>query len=313
MMPHSSGTQDQDDQAARGRTSRSILPPLSRRALVRSCIACRFTQNSGLVPKKRASRNAVSAVTDRSPLTIAPMRVAGTRKAIASAFTDMPSGARNSSLSTSPGWVVTRLRVDDLDISAILRGPNETDAALRSESCTRQRLRVSRATPTPSPSPQGGGEHTEFAATALSGPRHAGRAVVEARLDCVASRRSMRDGAPVALKVLGRAPGQRLRGQGRVVGAAGAHDGGAEDAEVRHLVREAEAVDHVGLAVVAHAGAAIGMGRGAHGAGRPALHRLRARRHEPLRHLVLDEGADLPLVLLVVGGDADHLEAERIF
>ena len=170
---HSSGTRAWCHQAARGRTSRSILPPLSRRALVRSCIACRFTQNSGLVPKKRASRNAVSAVTDRSPLTIAPMRVAGTRKAIASAFTDMPSGARNSSLSTSPGWVVTRLRVDDLDISAILRGPNETDAALRSESCTRQRLRVNRATPTPSPSPQGGGEHTEFAATALSGPRHA--------------------------------------------------------------------------------------------------------------------------------------------
>src|SRR5262245_20200981 len=109
--------------AARGRTSRSIFGPLSWRALVRSCMDCKFIQNSGLVPKKRASRNAVSAVTERSPLTIAPMRVAGTRKAIASAFTDMPSGARNSSPSASPGCVVTRLGVatplvvvDDFDI-----------------------------------------------------------------------------------------------------------------------------------------------------------------------------------------------------
>src|SRR6516162_11326663 len=125
------------DQAARGRTSRWIFPPLSRRALVKSYIACRFIQNSGLVPKNRASRNAVSAVTDRSPLTIAPMRVAGTRNAMASAFTDRPSGRRNSSLSTSPGCVVTRLGVaiplvviDDFDIGRTLLGPNEADAPL---------------------------------------------------------------------------------------------------------------------------------------------------------------------------------------
>jgi hypothetical protein len=37
-------------QAARGRTSRAIASPLSMRALVRSCMACRFIQNSGLVP-----------------------------------------------------------------------------------------------------------------------------------------------------------------------------------------------------------------------------------------------------------------------
>jgi mRNA interferase MazF len=37
-------------QAARGRTSRAIASPLSMRAFVRSCIACRFIQNSGLVP-----------------------------------------------------------------------------------------------------------------------------------------------------------------------------------------------------------------------------------------------------------------------
>ena len=38
------------NQAARGRTSRAIASPLSIRAFVRSCIACRFIQNSGLVP-----------------------------------------------------------------------------------------------------------------------------------------------------------------------------------------------------------------------------------------------------------------------
>src|SRR5262245_62968550 len=65
------------------------------------------------------------------------MRVAGTRNAIASAFTDMPSGARNSSPSTSPGWVVTRFGVatplvvvDDFDIGGPLLGPGETDAPL---------------------------------------------------------------------------------------------------------------------------------------------------------------------------------------
>lgn len=36
-----------------------------------------------------------------------------------------------------------------------------------------------------------------------------------------------------------------------VVRAVSAHHRGAEDAEVPHRVREAEAVDHVGLAVVA--------------------------------------------------------------
>jgi hypothetical protein len=42
--------------------------PAFRRARVRPCIACKFIQGSGLVPKKRANRKAVSAVTDRSPL-----------------------------------------------------------------------------------------------------------------------------------------------------------------------------------------------------------------------------------------------------
>ncbi len=100
-------------------------------------MACRFIQNSGLVSKNRARRKAVSAVTERSPFTIAPMRVAETRKAIASALIDIPRGLRNSSSSTSPGWVVTRLGVaiafvvvDDFDIGGPFLSPDETDAPL---------------------------------------------------------------------------------------------------------------------------------------------------------------------------------------
>src|SRR6202049_1620844 len=111
--------------------------PFSIRVLVRSCMACRFIQNSGPVLKKRARRNAVSAVTARSPFTIAPMRVAGTRKAIASALIDIPRGLRNSSFSTSPGWAVTRLGVaialvvvDNFDIGRPFLSPEEADAPL---------------------------------------------------------------------------------------------------------------------------------------------------------------------------------------
>ena len=100
-------------------------------------MACRLIQNSGLVPKKRAKRKAVSAVTARSPLTMAPTRVAGTRKAIAKALMDIFSGLRNYSLSTSPGWAVTRFGVamalvvvDDFDIGRSFFGPNETNAPL---------------------------------------------------------------------------------------------------------------------------------------------------------------------------------------
>ena len=79
----------------------------------------------------------MSAITARSPLTMAPMRVAGTRKAIAKALTDIASGLRNSSLSTSPGWAFTRLGVamalvvvDDFDIGRSFFGPGETDTPL---------------------------------------------------------------------------------------------------------------------------------------------------------------------------------------
>src|SRR5260370_949983 len=65
------------------------------------------------------------------------MRVAGTRNPMASAFTESPSGFRNSSASTSPGWVVTRLGVetalmvvDDFDIFGSLLRPYEANAPL---------------------------------------------------------------------------------------------------------------------------------------------------------------------------------------
>jgi hypothetical protein len=55
--------------------------------------------------KKRAKCRGVSAAAEHSPFTIAPMRVAGTRKAIASAFTDIPSGERFVAQHFEPaGW-----------------------------------------------------------------------------------------------------------------------------------------------------------------------------------------------------------------
>src|SRR5208282_5743471 len=106
-----------------------MVAPFSIRVFVKSCIACKFIQNSGLVSKNRARRKAMSAVTERSPFTIAPMRVAGTRKAIASALIDNPRGLRNSSFSTSPGCAGTRLGVamvlvvvDDFDIGGSFLG-----------------------------------------------------------------------------------------------------------------------------------------------------------------------------------------------
>ena len=69
-----------DDYAAcRGDISRSIRAAASRSAARKSCAACRFSQNSGELPKYRASRSAVSAVTPRLPLTMSLTRVAGTR------------------------------------------------------------------------------------------------------------------------------------------------------------------------------------------------------------------------------------------
>src|SRR5262249_33102831 len=71
----------------------------------------------------------------------------------------------------------------------------------------------------------------------------------------------VRNRLPVLGEMLRRAPGQRLGGERGIVGAAGAHHRGAENAKVWHLVRKAVAVDYIGLAVVAHAAATVGVGR----------------------------------------------------
>src|SRR5918996_3516837 len=67
---------------------------------------------------------------------MAPIRVAGTRSASASALADSPSGCMNSSRRTSPGCVRMRpsrlplsVIVDDLDILGTLP-PHETDPPL---------------------------------------------------------------------------------------------------------------------------------------------------------------------------------------
>src|SRR6185437_957951 len=67
------------------------------------------------------------------------MRLAGTRRAVASAFAVIPSGARNSSCKISPGWAVMRRRgvmwcssmiIADLDVGRSLLCPFETQAKL---------------------------------------------------------------------------------------------------------------------------------------------------------------------------------------
>ena len=83
--------------------------------------------------------------------------------------------------------------------------------------------------------------------------------------------------------MLGRPPRERLSRQRRIARAARAHHRRAEDAEVRRFVREAPAIDHVGLGVVAHARAAVRVRRRAHRAAAAALDRDRARRPVPLR------------------------------
>jgi hypothetical protein len=97
------------------------------------------------------------------------------------------------------------------------------------------------------------------------------------------------------------------------VGAAGAHHRCPDNAEVWHVMGKAEPVDHVGPAIITHSGPTIGMRGGSHRAGRSLLHRYSAGLHEPLRHLVLDEGAQSLLIVFVVGGDADYREAHGVF
>src|SRR5262245_7585980 len=67
---------------------------------------------------------------------ISVMRFAGTPSTFASARAERPSGTRNSSRRTSPGWVRMRamsprsMIVHDLDVCRSVRRPTETDAPL---------------------------------------------------------------------------------------------------------------------------------------------------------------------------------------
>src|SRR5216684_1115704 len=72
-------------------------------ATLRSYQLCKFIQNSGLLPKNKASRTAVSALIRRRLLTISAIRLGETPIAWASSFCDNPYSARNSCLSISPG------------------------------------------------------------------------------------------------------------------------------------------------------------------------------------------------------------------
>jgi predicted ATPase len=86
----------------RGRISSSASPSRSF-STSRSYRACKLIQNRSDVPKKRASRSAVSALTRRWPCTISLIRRAGTPISFASWYWLTASGLRNSSSRISPG------------------------------------------------------------------------------------------------------------------------------------------------------------------------------------------------------------------
>src|SRR6266404_1905214 len=96
-----------------------------------------FNQNSGVVPKYRARRSAVSPVMPRRSAMIACTRVTGTPMSLASRYAVRPSGFMNSSRNCSPGWIGGRSRmfsppvvVDDFDALSTSISPNEAEAPL---------------------------------------------------------------------------------------------------------------------------------------------------------------------------------------
>jgi len=54
----------------------------------------------------------------------------------------------------------------------------------------------------------------------------------------------------------------------------------APNAKVGHFVGESPAINHIGLPVVSHSGAAASVGRGSHRTGRAFLDRYRSCLHE---------------------------------
>lgn len=106
-------------------------------AFDRSCAVCRFSQNSGPVPKYRPSRSAVSADKSRRSRKMSLMRLPGTPISSASCRALRPRGSKNSSRSTSPGCVRTRgillassMVINDLNIFGTGLAPAEANSPL---------------------------------------------------------------------------------------------------------------------------------------------------------------------------------------
>src|SRR5262245_35291579 len=62
---------------------------------------------------------------------------------------------------------------------------------------------------------------------------------------------------PVIHEVLGRAPRERLNGEGRIPCTAAPHNGGAKDAEVGYFMGEPPSVHDIRFRIVAHASATV--------------------------------------------------------
>jgi len=86
-------------------TSLSMLLPTLLLAIFILYRTCRFSQNSGSIPKYLPRRNAVSAVISLLPCTIWLIRFAGTLMSFANLFWVISNGLRNSSNNMSPGVI----------------------------------------------------------------------------------------------------------------------------------------------------------------------------------------------------------------
>src|SRR5436853_3778371 len=121
------------------------------------------------------------------------------------------------------------------------------------------------------------------------------------------------DCLPVLGQVVGRVPRERLARQGRIAGTTRPHHRSSENTQVRGLVRETPPVDDVGFRIVSHARAAVSMRGWPHRADWISNCRDSASGFVPLLHLVLDEGGEFALIVLVVGSDPADRKTQRVF
>ena len=90
--------------ASTSTSAESPLTSVAARATFKSYICCRFIQNSGVMPRTRPTRSAVSAVIPRRQWTISFTRTAGTPIALARRYWEIPSSSKISA-KCSPGWI----------------------------------------------------------------------------------------------------------------------------------------------------------------------------------------------------------------